>query len=176
MFVDPGHAHVEGDLKLLDAFAALAWSRSLADVVVLTEHLWTRAMLDNVELGKRSFYRDPARFLQHVVRQRAKKGAGRPAAGLHPSSTDHREGGRRLERIAEPRGYPMPADRPRFNIWLNVFILLGIAGVAVVQARGVLPEDNVVVTGIAYFAGGAVGALVYAGLSDLRDRFVSRGK
>ena len=82
MFVDPGHAHVEGDLKLLDAFAALAWSRSLADVVVLTEHLWTWAMLDNVEPGKRRFYRDTARFLQHVVRQRTKNGAGRPGGRL----------------------------------------------------------------------------------------------
>ncbi|MDA0367609.1 MAG: hypothetical protein O3C65_00030 [Proteobacteria bacterium] len=70
----------------------------------------------------------------------------------------------------------MSTDRPRFNIWLNVFILLGIVVVAVIQARGILPEDNIVVSGIAYFAGGAVGALLYAGLIDLRDRFVSRGK
>jgi len=68
----------------------------------------------------------------------------------------------------------MSNDRPRFNIWLNVFILGGIVVVAVVQAQGYLPEDNVVVTGIAYFAGGAAGALLYAGLSDLRQRFFGK--
>jgi hypothetical protein len=64
----------------------------------------------------------------------------------------------------------MSTERPRFNVWLNLFILAGIATVAVVQSRGWLPEDNIVVAGIAYFAGGAAGALVYAGLSDLRHR------
>lgn len=64
----------------------------------------------------------------------------------------------------------MSNERPRFNIWLNVFILGGIVVVAIIQSRGVLPENNIVVTGIAYFAGGAAGALLYAGLSDLRDR------
>ncbi|NQV80255.1 MAG: hypothetical protein HQ495_06850 [Alphaproteobacteria bacterium] len=74
MFIDPGHEHVEGDLKLLDDFVALAWSRRQAEVVVLIEHLHTRSMLDNVEPGKRRFYRATARFLRHVVRKRAKLG------------------------------------------------------------------------------------------------------
>jgi hypothetical protein len=45
--------------------------------------------------------------------------------------------------------------------------------VAVIQSKGVLPEDNIVIVGIAYFAGGAAGALLYAALCDLRDRFVN---
>jgi drug/metabolite transporter (DMT)-like permease len=67
----------------------------------------------------------------------------------------------------------MANERPRLNIWLNIFIVAGVLVVAVIQSKGVLPEDNIVIVGIAYFAGGAVGALLYAALSDLRDRFVN---
>jgi hypothetical protein len=67
----------------------------------------------------------------------------------------------------------MASERPRLNIWLNVFIVAGVLVVAVIQSKGVLPEDNIVIVGIAYFAGGAAGALLYAALSDLRDRFVN---
>jgi len=66
-----------------------------------------------------------------------------------------------------------PRERPRLNIWLNVFIVAGVLVVAIIQSKGVLPEDNVVLVGIAYFAGAAAGALLYAALCDLRDRFVS---
>jgi hypothetical protein len=67
----------------------------------------------------------------------------------------------------------MASDRPRLNIWLNVFIVAGVLVVAVIQSKGVLPEGDIVIVGIAYFAGGAAGALLHAALSDLRDRFVN---
>lgn len=67
----------------------------------------------------------------------------------------------------------MANERPRLNIWLNVFIVAGVLSVAIIQSKGVLPEDNIVITGIAYFVGGAAGALLYAALSDLRDRFIN---
>jgi hypothetical protein len=70
----------------------------------------------------------------------------------------------------------MASERPRLNLWLNLYIIAGVIAVAVVHSRGIFPEDNVVVVGIAYFAGGAAGALIYAGLCDLRDRIFNPKK
>lgn len=63
-----------------------------------------------------------------------------------------------------------PPERPTFDIALNVFLLLGILGAALVQSSGLVDAESTVELGLLYFAGAMAGFALNALWKRLRRR------
>lgn len=63
-----------------------------------------------------------------------------------------------------------PPQRPTFDIALNVFLLIGILGAALVQNSGIVAADSTVELGLLYFGGAMAGFALNALWKTLRGR------
>ena len=63
-----------------------------------------------------------------------------------------------------------PPERPTFDVALNIFLLVGVLGAALVQQSGIIPTDNMVVLGLLYLGGAMAGFGLNAIWKWLRGR------
>lgn len=63
-----------------------------------------------------------------------------------------------------------PPERPTFDIALNVFLLIGVLGAALVQQSGIIPTDSTLALGLLYLGGAMVGFGLNAIWKWLRGR------